>query len=160
MTRFPALRWFWRCYIPLAGLVLLGFLAVPLGPMLEARLYPVRIDQSVEDLQRTADRLCWTWVSVKARNAVSDNMDVFLDDLTDGDRQVLAIFERESGMPWARSRAVAIGPHRQSYCVLLPPSVKPSHRIRLEQTAFYPGWHGLWHVALSLPTIDVPGEAP
>ena len=113
MKTGPALRWFWRIYIPLAVLLVIGMLAVPLGQFVEESVWPVRTDQRIEGIVRAADRLCWTWVSVKARDRVSDNMDVFLSTISD--RMVLSIFERDTGLPWGKSRAVSLGPHRQNY---------------------------------------------
>lgn len=151
-----ALRWFWRVYIPLAALLVLGMLAIPLGPIVEARFWPIRTDQHMTGIVRTADRLCWTWVSEKIRNAVSDNMDVFLTTHTD--RMVVAVFERDTGMPWGRSRAVGIGHREQAYCVLLPPNVTQADPIRVEQVAYYPGLLGVWHVSVRFPDIvDPPG---
>ena len=150
----PPLRWFWRIYVPLAITVLLAMLALPLGPSVEQRFWPVRTDQRIEEVTRAADRMCWTWVSDKARNLVSDNMDVFLTTRTD--RMVVAVFERDTGLPWGRSRAVGLGPHRQSYCVLLPPNVTPADAIRLEQVAYYPGLLGLWHTSVRFPDIVEP----
>ncbi len=84
-------------------------------------------------------------------------MDVFLTTRTD--RMVVAVFERDTGLPWGRSRAVGLGPHRQAYCVLLPPNVKPSDPVRIEQVAYYPGLLGLWHVAVHFPDIVEPAGA-
>ena len=151
------LRWFWRIYIPVAMLLLAGMVAVPLGPVIEARFWPVRTEQRIEDVTRTADRLCWTWVSDKVRDLVSDNMDVFLTTRTD--RMVVAVFERSTGLPWGRSRAVGLGPHRQAYCVLLPPNVRPSDFVRVEQIAYYPGLLDLWHIAVRFPDIVEPPGA-
>ncbi len=64
--------------------------------------------QSIEDVVRTPSRLCWTWVSIKARPLVSDNMDVFLETSTD--QVVLAVFEKETGLTWGSSRAVGLSP--------------------------------------------------
>lgn len=148
------MRWFWRTYIPLALLVLISVSATVIGPAVESRFWPIRTDQRIEDVTRTADRICWTWVSQKVRDRVSDNMDVFLTTRTD--RMVVAVFEQESGMPWGRSRAVGLGPHRQSYCVQLPPNVKAADPVRIEQVALYPGLLGLWHTAVHLPDIVEP----
>jgi hypothetical protein len=149
MTR--SLRWFWRVYIPLALLAVTFVLGAPMGSAIEARFWPVRTDQRMEDVVRSPDRLCWTWVSFKARDVVSDNMDVFMDTATD--HLVLAVFERNTLMPWGRSRAVGIGEHHQSYCVLMPPSVGPADPLRLSQVAFYPGFLGFWQLAVRLPDI-------
>ena len=149
-----ALHWFWRIYIPFAALLVLGMIALPLGPLVEERLWPIRTGQRMRGIVRTADRLCWTWVSEKVRDRVSDNMDVFLRSRTD--RMVVAVFERDTGLPWGRSRAVGLGPHQQPYCVLLPPNVMPADPIRVEQAAYYPGFIGLWHVVVHLPDIVEP----
>ena len=151
-------RLFWRLYWPVA-LIACAMIGAPLvGPRIEHAMAPVRIDQHMENIRRSADRICWEWVSVKARPLVSDNMDAFLE--TRLDRFVVAIFERDTGMPWARSRAVGLGPHRQPYCILLPPSVAPGEPLRVRQTIYYPGWLGLWHVAVVLPDVeDPPGAA-
>ncbi len=60
----------------------------------------------IEDVTRTGDRLCWTWASIKVRDLVSDDMAVFLTTRTD--RMVVAVFERDTGLPWGRSRAVGL----------------------------------------------------
>ncbi len=152
----PALLWFWRIYLPIVAVLTLGMVAAALGPEVESRFWPIRIHQRIENVVRTPDRLCWTWVSEKVRSRVSDNMDVFLT--TSADRMVVAVFERDTGMPWGRSRAVGIGPHRQDYCVLLPPNVGVSDAVRVEQVAYYPGMLGVWHVSVRFPDIvDPPG---
>ena len=140
------------CAIGLSSMVFLEA-----GPAIEGRFWPVRIEQRIEDVTRTGDRLCWTWASDKVRDLVSDNMDVFLTTRTD--RMVVAIFERDTGLPWGRSRAVGLGPHRQDYCVLLPPNVTPSDPLRVEQVAYYPGLLGLWHLAVRFPDIVEPPGA-
>ena len=157
MRTASSLRWFWRLYIPIAALLVFGMLLVPLGPVVEGQLWPIRVHQEIEGVARTSDRLCWIWASEKVRSGVSDNMDVFLTTLTD--RMVVAVFERDTGLPWGRSRAVGLGPHRQAYCVLLPPNVKPSDPVRIEQVAYYPGLFGLWHLAVHFPDIVEPSGA-
>ncbi|MGI3901216.1 MAG: hypothetical protein ACRYGP_13970 [Janthinobacterium lividum] len=151
------MKWFWRLYLPTATVLLLSMLAAPFGPWIEGTIRPIRTDQRIEDVVRNPDRLCWTWVSIKVRDGVSDNMDVFLATRTD--RMVVAVFERDTGLPWGRSRAVGLGPHRQSYCVLLPPNVRPSDAVRIEQVAYYPGLLGLWHLAVHFPDIVEPPDA-
>ncbi len=157
MTTSPALRWFWRIYLPLAATLMLGMVLIPLGPAIDGRYRPVRVGQRIENVTRAGDRLCWTWASTKVRDLVSDNMDVFLTTRTD--RMVVAVFERDTGLPWGRSRAVGLGPHRQDYCVLLPPNVTPSDPVRVEQVAYYPGLLGLWHIAVRFPDIVEPPGA-
>ena len=132
-------------------------LLVPIGPWVEGSLRPIRTDQRIEEVTRQSNRLCWTWVSIKVRDGVSDNMDVFLTTRTD--RMVVAVFERDTGLPWGRSRAVGLGPHRQAYCVLLPPNVTPTDPVRVEQVAYYPGLLGLWHLAVRFPDIVEPAGA-
>lgn len=137
---------------------LAAMLALKAGPAIEARLAPVRTDQAIEHIERALDRICWDWVSVKLRPLAAVDLDAVLETKTD--RFIVAIYNRDTGMPWARSGMVGLGPHRQSFCVGMPPSVRPWNTVRLSQTAVYPGWLGLWHVPLKLPdVVDPPGAA-
>ena len=61
MKTSPALRWFWRIYLPLAALLVVTMLAAPLGQFVEENVWPVRTDQRIEQIVRTSDRLCWSW---------------------------------------------------------------------------------------------------
>ena len=137
--------------LPAAVIALLCMPLLFLEPLVEERFWPIRADQHIENVTRTDQELCWDWVSVKARNLASNNMDVFLTTferktpdapLTETDRAVLSIYGKNDHLPWGRSAVVKVGPHRQSYCVSLPPYVKLGTPLKLEQLAYYPGFFG------------------
>ena len=136
--------------------IVIAVICIPLvAPAAESRFFPIRTDQRMENITRSADRLCWEWVSIKQRNRVSDDLNVWID--TPGELGALSsVFERDTGMPWVRSRAVGVGPHRQPYCTLLPPYLKPEDPVRVRQTAFYPGLLPLWHVQVRFPDVISP----
>ena len=166
MKRFPALRWFWRAYIPLAVLVLLGLLAVPLGPMLELRLDPVRVDQSIESVHREAGMLRFVWSSNKLRMAPSNDVDVFVTTPRDHFPWTLANDLSPIGaprcsmlMPWSQGQVVGTGQHHQPYCIQVPSMVGEGDRIRVRVVAHYRGLWGLWDLPVTFPPIVDPPEA-
>lgn len=151
----------WSGWPMLVVVCVLTFLA----PAAESRFFPIRTGQSIENIERRDGRLCWDWVSYKAENRVSDNLDLFID-VPGALGAVGAPFEKETGLPWVRSRAAApFQWHRQSYCILVPPYVKPSDPITVRQIAYYPGrlslfGQSLWHVALRMPNVVSGGAVP
>ena len=147
------IRLFWRSYWIVALALAVLFVA---GPALEAALFPIRGDQRVAAVARTADRLCWTSVFDKRRLAVSDNVDVWLDGA--GDTTYPAVFDARTGLPWRRSGTVPIGHHEVRYCVQLPPYIGPADPIRLRTRIHYRGLFGLWTLLVEPPDIvDPPG---
>lgn len=162
MTRmsFP-LRLFWLLYAILALLVL----ALPAGSAIETRLAPIRnLDAKVENVGRSTSWLWFDWVSHKYRFAPSPGVDATM--LAAGDVFDLTLYNdiSEPGearctrvIPWARSRVVGIGDHRQPYCVEIPRTVKPTDAINLDVTAKYRGFGGLWTLYVPFPPISHSG---
>lgn len=149
---------FWRFYAVLTAIVLLSFIGLSVGPFVEEIFFPIRADQAIRVIERTDARLCYAWTFVKLRERISDNEDSFLD--VDGvPSGVVAPYDMETGYPWGVAR-FAVPPRATAYtlrhCIALPPIVKPTDTVRIRQTAFYPGWGGLWR--LSVPFPDVVSE--
>lgn len=147
----------------LVALCLLAWLAVAAllaGPRLEAALAPVRVDQRVEAVTRTKDRLCWDWVSRKVREGATDDLDVFLYAEGIEGRMVVSVYGAKDGMPWRRARVSVLGPLRWRWCVELPAHVPETAPVWLEMTAWYPGLGGLWRVPLPMPVVGAPRLKP
>lgn len=157
------LRLFWGAFL----LVTSALLALAVGPHVERHLFPIRAAQSIEDVHRSGDLLRFVWVSDKLRLAPSGTLDVALN--TPGDRFEVTLFNDRSQageppctrmIPWARSLAVDVGPHRQHYCVEIPRTVSPADRIDLVVVAHYRGLWGLWDHPVAFPPIaDVPAPS-
>lgn len=155
-----SLRLYWVAFL----LTALALLALTVGPRVEATLFPIRVDQRVEEVRRDGDLLHFVWVSDKVRMAPSGTLDVAL--ITPNDRFEVTLFNDRSAdgepactnmIPWSRSRAVGIGPHRQHYCVEIPRTVARGERIDLVVVAHYRGFLGLWDHPVAFPPIaDVP----
>ncbi len=153
MTRTRA---FWGSYIAAVTLYAGAAAALQFGPRIEASQFPVRIDQTVHDIERDGSRLCWTWSSWKVRDLRSDDMDAYL--WVRSQRYVVAIHRAADGQPWTPAGAMPVGgPHHLRYCTTLPPSVLQSDGVRLEQVAWFPGLLGLWRLPLHLPDVLSPG---
>lgn len=125
--------------------------AFEVGPVVESAAAPIRARQTVEVVERTEQRLCWRWSSVKLRPAISDNIDLFI--VAAGDRLVGAPFFRETGMPWRLSGTVGAGPQSIVMCALLPPHLGRDAPVRIEQVIQYRGWHDLWPVLVRVPDV-------
>ena len=156
----PALRWFWRIYIPVALLALLGMPTLALGPVVESRLDPPRTSNENLHPTRTPDRVCWVWSSDKLRMAFSDDVDVHLDVL---DRAgavqrtfVPALYNALTGLPWQSGLSLSIGHHEIPYCIDLPRTVRAESRIRIRFTPIVHGWLGLWPLPIWTPDIAAP----
>ena len=153
-------RVFWRFYAALTGLVLLGFVSIAFGPVLERHLFPIRGPSTINDIIRTPQRLCWTWHGEKLRDVASENFDVFLDR-SNGDRSFPEVFHEDSGAPWRKKGAVAVGrPVNFRYCILLPPDVGMTDALTLRQTIHYRGLLGLWEVLVAIPDLVSEGAPP
>ncbi|MEL6061872.1 MULTISPECIES: hypothetical protein [unclassified Methylobacterium] len=130
------------------------------APYFEARFRPIRVEQEIQVVER-GSRLCWVWHSTKLRAVASDDIDVHL--VVGGDwpnRYSVAVFNRDTGMPWSRSGAMGVGTHDLPFCVLLPPHVTDRDDLVVEQTAWFPGWLGLWRVPLVIPPVTSRGAKP
>lgn len=154
MTRTRA---FWWGYVAAVTLYAGAAAAFHYGPGIEAKRFPVRVDQTVHDIERDGAGLCWTWSSLKVRDRRSDDMDAYL--WVRGQRYVVAIHRASDGEPWSQAGALPVGgPHHLRYCTTLPPSVRPADDLRLEQVAWFPGLLGLWRVPLRIPDVVSPGS--
>ncbi|MCW6508193.1 hypothetical protein [Lichenifustis flavocetrariae] len=149
-------RVFWRAYAALSIVIIIAMLAIPAGPALENRYAPVRGSvQTVEVIERSAGRLCWAWTFTKLRAIGSDNLDAFL--VINGEPGgVAAPFDMDSGRPWGMTRyavAARAEPYRLRMCAPLPPYVRLSDTVTVQQTAFYPGLWGLWRLHVPFPDV-------
>lgn len=152
-------RLFWRLYWPLAVAWSATLVGAYAGPHVEARLAPVHREQRVEAVTRTARQFCWDMASLKVRANATDDLDVFLyADGVEG-RMVVAPYGAADGLPWRKAAAAGLGPWRKRYCVDLPRHVPASASVRLELTAWYPGWLGLWRVPQVAPPVVGPPVA-
>lgn len=154
------MRRFWLGYFVAVALYMAGSVAMAFGPAVEARFWPVRLDQSVHHVERLADRLCWNWAGVKVRPLASDDLDVYVHVDRFPDRLVSAVYNAATGMPWRASAAPPPGPSDVRYCTTLPPHILPSDQVRVEWRAWYPGWLGLWRFSVDMPEVVSPGLAP
>ena len=156
------LRWFWRAYAALTIIAIVAVIGLPLGPTIEQRFFPIRGPQSISAVTRADGRLCWDWSFVKLRGPASDNLDAYL---TVGGEPggVVAPFDEATGHYWGLAR-MAVSPrpepYRLRYCVALPPYVTPADTVRVQQTAFYPGYTGLWRLAVTFPDVVSEGAPP
>lgn len=141
------------------GLYVACSLAMDLGPLVEARLFPVRVDQVVDRVAREGDRLCWDWSGRKVRRLASDNLDVFVH-VNGGEGLVSTVADAVTGMPWRASAAPGLGPVRKRYCLTLPPGVRPSDDVGVAWAAWYPSGTGLWRLYIPLPEFVSPGIRP
>lgn len=152
---------FWTVYLlAVAAYVFVG-LGSMLGPWIEARFWPIRIEQTIEVVERGDQRLCWIWHSTKVRVAASDDIDVHL--IVRGDRAnryTIAVYRREDRMPWSRNGALGVGRHHLPFCATLPPRVTDADDLLIEQVAWFPGWLGLWRTPLVIPDVVSPGARP
>ena len=151
------IRWFWRIYLPVAALALLAVAALSLGPFIEPRFLPVRMNHSNHDAYRTSHEVCWMWSSDKLRFAFSDNVDVQLDLLgADGrvrNTFVPFLYNVRTGQPWQSGGVLGLSHSEIPYCIDLPRVVKPEDRIRVRFTPVCHGWLDLW--PLPTPTPDM-----
>ena len=140
-------------------LVVLCFLAL-VAPVIDQALFPVRVNQRIEDVYRTGNQLCWTWIGVKQYNRASDDNDATL--ITDEDQFVTSVFDRDTGKPFSRhGGAIKASPKPNvlHYCTVLPPFIHPSDTVRLQQVIRYAGALGnLWHVSTRVPDVVSLGE--
>jgi hypothetical protein len=148
------IKWFWRLYVAIA----LTFVASgTYGGRIEQQLFPIRSEQSIANVERTESphELCWDWVSVKNRAAVSPHIDVQVE--TRSDSWSSSVTEKGTQLPWALSRAVGVGGHTQSYCTLLPSTVGPHDAVTVHQRLLYNGFLGAWSVPVDVPDVVSPG---
>ncbi|MCJ2040947.1 hypothetical protein MKK55_18630 [Methylobacterium sp. J-059] len=130
-----------------------------LGPGIEARFLPVRVDQAVERIERSGARMCWDWSGRKVRPLASDNLDVFVR-VNGGEAFVASVFRADSGQPWRASASPAVGPVRTRYCLTLPLGVVPVDDVRVSWIAYYPSPMRIYRLAIPLPEIVSPGTKP
>jgi len=150
-----------------AGYAILIVLLTPsaardIGAFLEGRLAPVRIEQSIAEIERHGQALCWAWINTKVRPLPATDLDVRLFDST-GEVSLLAVYERSTHKPWRRTGAVSADPtrpRRQRYCLDLPPWVGPGVTARVEQTISYDGLWGLWTIKARIPDVIAFGVDP
>ncbi|ARO54056.1 hypothetical protein B2G69_07790 [Methylorubrum zatmanii] len=130
-----------------------------LGPSIEARYLPVRVDQAVDRIDRTGARLCWDWSGRKVRLLASDNLDVFVQ-VNGGEPFVGSVFRADTDQPWRASAAPGLGPVRTRYCLTLPPGVTTADDVRVSWIAHYPSPLVIYRLAIPLPEIVSPGTKP
>ena len=159
----PALRWFWRIYIPIALAALTAIGLFIAGPVLEARFWPIRVSQPIEDVHRDAGTLRFVWHSTKLRMAPSNDIDVFVSTPSDHFPWTLANdLSPEGGppckvlAPWSHGYTVDVGEHRQHYCIELPRTVAPEDPVTVRVVAHYRGLWGLWDLPVAFPPIEDP----
>ena len=132
------------------------------APMIEARFFPVRTNQGIEDVTRMDGFMRFVWVSDKLRSASSDNVDVFVE--TPDERFPLTFYNDESPpdapctklVPWVKVKAVGLGHHRQPFCVEIPRAVPSTDWVSIGVTVHYSGLFGLWDLPLRFPPIHFP----
>lgn len=144
------MRYFWRIYVPIALWV---FALVPFGGTIQEFIDPIRSEQSITNVVReeSPHRLCWDWNSIKNRNVASSDIDVLVD--VGHDRYSAGVYEADTHEPWAASRAVSVGRHKQPFCIDLRPGIKPEDSVTVHQTIAYPGWLPWYTVHVTIPDV-------
>ena len=140
----------------LAWLLLLAVLA---GPLIVARVFPVRVDMRVDRIERTRERLCWDWSGFKVREGSTDDLDVFLYAGGIAGRMVVSVYGAADGIPWRSVGATPVGPFHKRYCVDLG-RIPASAPVRLEMTVYYHDGFGLIRVPQRMPDASASGLTP
>jgi hypothetical protein len=128
-----------------------------LGSAVESRAAPVRGAQSIDYVQRGDGALCWQWDSEKLRPLNSDDLDVRVTDGS-GVSSLAAVYNPATRSPWRYGASIPLGTTRQYLCLDIPPWVRPTDWLRVEQTIRYPGLLGLWPVYTKVPDVEHPGR--
>lgn len=154
------LQWFWRFYAAAA----IAFLLWATGPHLELWLSPIRADRAPTDIRRTpSGMLGWTLNTEKHRAPEFLDVDVFLT--TANDRYSITLYNDLSAAdepqctrvaPWSRGQAHGPGERALHLCVEIPRGVGAREHVKVNATALYRGFAGLWSLPVAMPDVADP----
>lgn len=127
------------------------------APMIEARLFPILVDQSIEvgEDDRAPGRLCWTWNWTKTRYAFP--LAISWSIVVDGTNVEFPTFvTRERDNQIISPPSVAnLGAGSTNLCVRIPPEFDNAAGLQVKGAINYrTPWGGsIWQ---AIPTIKVP----
>ena len=134
------------------ALVVVGIIAVAVGPDIEERAFPVITDQRVLDRWRTPDAACFRWEYHKARGATLDRV-AFVVEREDGVRFPTDEFRPDLGIGTNDSTTAKAGTTRIiPKCVTIPVALRKAERFTIRGHQFYRVWHRAWD--LDQPVVD------
>lgn len=137
--------------------VLLVAPPLTLGARLELLVDPVLRNQAVpaDNVVRSGDRLCWTWMRDKERAPEVLDINVVLTT-PGGDRSYPEVFDETTGVPWHRGGALPPGHYESRFCVQWPKFAAADERVLIRSTVRYRGLLGLWDLTVPLPDVASP----
>jgi hypothetical protein len=128
-----------------------------LGPLIEAKYWPVYRSWTVTEIERSDDRICWTVVFDKLRPISAEQVFYRLTD-KDGNSQSFIPFLTETGSPInKRASERSVGPNQKSQrCTDLPKWVEPNEPITIAGHFIFRGWMNLWQTEWDTGIIKNP----
>lgn len=135
-----------------------GWLFLSTGPLIEARLLPVLLSQSIDQVARKGTRVCWEWHYFKQRDARPINVAWAFQ--VNGQAVRTAIVTTDSGaqsypvVRELRQRPPGIG--ESGLCTLIPDDFAEVRRITIAGAVNYQTSHDFWTIWQSIPVVVVP----
>lgn len=133
-------------------------------PSIEARFFPVLIDQSIEigEDDRSPGRLCWTWHWNKVRFAVPASISwSIVVDGTNVEFPTFVTRERDNQI-LNQPNVSNLGPSYTNLCVRIPPEFDNAAGLSIRGAISYRMPHGgtIWQAIPLIKVPSLPKEAP
>lgn len=129
------------------------------GPDIEAALDPVLVDQSVTDVIRSGDTVCWIWRWVKDHDAQAAGFSWSFTAEGTSIAWPAITFRREDGVIISENRVRPPGPGQSNLCAEIPPTLSKIKRLKIKGSAGYRSPVGPWIVWHEMPDVPVPPSA-
>lgn len=133
-----------------------GWLFLHTGPAIELRLAPVLVAQSINDVQRIGNRVCWEWRYTKARPAVPQT---FAWSFTVGGTSVrvpAVVLKASERSPMSAARVRPPGRGDVDLCTTIPDELVDVAGVSITGWAEYETNHTFWTIWQAIPPVTVP----
>lgn len=137
-----------------------GWLFLHTGPTVELRLAPVLVGQSITDVTRQGNRVCWGWIYTKARPAVPQT---FAWSFTVGGTAVrvpAVVLKASEKSPMTAARIRPPGRGYVDLCATIPDELEDVAGLSIPGWAEYETNHNFWTIWQAIPPVVVPPPLP
>jgi len=136
-----------------------GWLFLHTGPALELRFAPVLVAQSIGEVQRAGNRICWEWRYTKARPAVPQT---FAWSFTVGGTSVrvpAVVLKASERSPMSAARVRPPGRGDVDLCTTIPDELADVAGVSIVGWAEYETNHTFWTTWQAIPPVRVPDQS-